>query len=64
MKPHCEEDGKWCPDGSVAQNIVRLCLLQNDMLKLLVTGSMATAANPVVISGGSLGKKPRLKEEL
>ncbi|MCH7944401.1 MAG: hypothetical protein IIC73_00060 [Armatimonadetes bacterium] len=52
-----DEEGKWWPASSVAQNIVGLCLLQNDMLNLLVAGSMATAANPVVISGGSLGKK-------
>lgn len=52
-----DEEGKWWPSGSVAQNIVGLCLLQNDMFNLLVAGSMATCANPVVISGGSLGKK-------
>lgn len=52
-----DEEGKWWPSGSVAQNIVGLCLLQNDMFNLMVAGSMATCANPVVISGGSLGKK-------
>ena len=52
-----EEEGKWWPSGSVAQNIVGLCLLQNDMFNLMVAGSMATCANPGVISGGSLGKK-------
>lgn len=52
-----DEEGKWWPASSVAQNIVGLCLLQNDMFNLMVAGSMATCANPVVISGGSLGKK-------
>ncbi len=52
-----DEEGKFWPSGSVAQNIVGLCLLQNDMFNLMVAGSMATCANPVVVSGGSLGKK-------
>jgi hypothetical protein len=52
-----DEEGKFWPSSSVAQNIVGLCLLQNDMFNLMVAGSMATCANPVVISGGSLGKK-------
>ena len=53
-----DEPGKFYPASSVAQNIVGLALLKQDMTNLLATGSMATAANPVVISGmGSLGKK-------
>ncbi|HXH61626.1 MAG TPA: hypothetical protein VNI20_09740 [Fimbriimonadaceae bacterium] len=52
-----DEEGKWWPASSVAQNIVGLCLLQNDMFNLLAAGSMATVANPIVVSGGSLGKK-------
>ena len=49
-----DEEGKFWPANSVAQNIVGLCLLQSNMFNLLVAGSMATAANPTVITGGSL----------
>lgn len=49
-----DEEGKFWPANSVAQNIVGLCLLQSNMFNLLVAGSMATAANPTVVSGGSL----------
>ena len=51
-----DEEGKWWPANSVAQNIVGLCFLQSDMFNLLVAGSMATCVSPTVISGGTLGK--------
>lgn len=52
-----DEEGKWWPANSVAQNIVGLCYLQSDMFNLLVAGSMATCVSPTVISGGTLGKQ-------
>ena len=52
-----DEYGKFWPSGSVAQDIVGLCLLKSDMFNLTATGSMAACAPPVVISGGTLGKK-------
>lgn len=56
MRLH-DEEGKFWPANSVAQNIVGLCILQSNMFNLAVAGSMATAAPPTVISGGTLGKQ-------
>lgn len=52
-----DEEGKWWPSTSVAQDIVGICLQKSEMMNLMAAGSMATVANPVVVSGGSLGKK-------
>lgn len=51
-----DEEGKWWPSSSIAQNIIGLCFLQSDMFNLVVAGSMATCVSPTVISGGTLGK--------
>ena len=52
-----DEEGKWWPANSIAQNIIGLCYLQSDMFNLMAAGSMATAVSPTVISNGSLGAK-------
>lgn len=52
-----DEYGKWWPSGSIAQDVVGICLMKSDMFNLLAAGSMGTAVPPTVITKGSLGKK-------
>lgn len=56
MRLH-DEEGKFWPSTSPAINIVGICLMKAEMMNLMAVGSMATCANPTIISGGSLGKK-------
>lgn len=52
-----DEEGAYIPAGSVSQDVIGLCLSVQDNINLAQVGEAANVATPVVISGGSLGKK-------
>jgi len=52
-----DEPGKYFPAGSYSQDVIGLCLAVQDSINLSLVGETANVAPPVVVSGGTLGKK-------